>query len=71
MSYRVEFHFPRFMGLKIADQNHLDFIFISRPVFAQNRGWILSDFPVAQNRDDCIVCQTFMPGYMKQKEGSL
>ena len=45
-------------------------IFISTPVFAQNLGSILSDFPVAHNCD-CIVCQAFMSDYMKQIEGGL
>ena len=54
------------MGLKIVDLNHHDLIFISSLDFAQNRGPILSDFPVAQNRY-CIVCQAFMSNYMKQR----
>ena len=63
----TDFKNPILWGSKSSIWTISIFIFISSLDFALNRGPILSDFPVAQNRY-CIVCQAFMSNYMKQRE---
>ena len=62
------------MGLKIADLNNLGynllFSFLS-PFFAQKRGSILSDVPVAQNLDYIVCMGIYVWLYEAEREAGL